>query len=472
MKRPRFIVFALSSLFVVTAAFATSGSRNVVLIFIDDLGYGDTGAYGATDIPTPHIDRLAKEGVLFTQSYVPGPPCCPSRSSLMMGMYPQKFGKYGMSRGLPIPDDKPTLAEYLKAQGFQTGFVGKWDIGAKHQVPLAKGFGTVAKHPPLKRYTEEEMAALSKQNPQLHKLLKKKDRRSKYIYLKEDGSEGWLTDYEGDRAVEFVEQYHDQPFFLYFSPHAVHSINLEAPERLKQRTTATGVRRSLAAAIVSVDDQVGKLLDVLDQYELRENTLVIFSSDNGPNPNEGGSAAPYRGGKFGGNTQFDGWVHVPTILSLPGVIPEGEKFDGLSATLDFYPTIAALNGLPVPEQCDGVDLIPYLQQQQRGDPHEAIFWLNNDPNDSVHRHLTAARWKDYRLIRSKDPAVGWQLFNLRLDPEERTDIASKYPEIVQQMIEKHEAWSATHAEPPAMPGFIKKSSIPQTPQGHGLWSDN
>jgi len=121
---------------------------NVILLFIDDLGYADTGPFGAKDIPTPHIDRLAKEGVVLTQTYVTNPPCCPSRVSLMMGMYGQKFGKYGMSRGLPIPKDKPTLAEFMRDNGYVTGQVGKWDIGDNAQGPSARGFMEVAGLPP------------------------------------------------------------------------------------------------------------------------------------------------------------------------------------------------------------------------------------------------------------------------------------------------------------------------------------
>lgn len=460
----------LVSLLMVVMATASSGFKNTIIIFIDDLGYGDTGPYGVKDIPTPNIDRLAKEGVVFTQGYVLGTPCCPSRASLMMGMYPQKFGKYGMSRGLPIPSDKPTLAAHMKANGFQTGHIGKWDIGAKNQTPLAVGFMADAKQPPMKVYTQEAMEEISKRDKVLYKTLKNREGRSMYIYIKEDGTEGWSTEYDGDMAVDFINQNHDKPFFLYFSPEAVHSVNNEAPERLRQRTTAPEKRRALAGQIVSVDDQVGKILDALEKYDLRKNTLVIFSSDNGPNPNEGGSAAPYKGGKFGSNTQYDGWVHVPMILSLPGVIPEGETFHGLASTLDFYATITALNQVETPEQCDGVNLIPYLQGKKEGDPNEYIFWLNNDPEDLPHRHLIAARWKDFRLYKNKETGI-WQLFNMLEDPRENRDIAASHPEILQRMIQKYEEWCETHVPPPAT-GFIQKGSYPETPQGYGLWKGN
>ena len=144
------VLLTLSHLGFPAAASLASEKPNVVLIYIDDLGYGDLGAYGCTDIPTPHIDRLASEGVRCTASYIVNPPCCPSRCSLMMGQYGQRFGKYGMSRGLPIPEDRPTLARFLRDHDYVTGQIGKWDIGSRRQGPLQVGFTEVRKVPPKK----------------------------------------------------------------------------------------------------------------------------------------------------------------------------------------------------------------------------------------------------------------------------------------------------------------------------------
>jgi arylsulfatase A-like enzyme len=144
-----FVTFAAGT----SLAETTSEKPNVVLIYIDNLGYGDLGVFGCTDIPTPNIDRLAKEGVRCTASYIANRPCCPSRCSLIMGQYGQRFGKYGMSRGLPIPEDRPTLARFLGDHGYATGQIGKWDIGTRRQGPLKVGFMEVAKTPPKKLYT-------------------------------------------------------------------------------------------------------------------------------------------------------------------------------------------------------------------------------------------------------------------------------------------------------------------------------
>ena len=273
----------------------------------------------------------------------------------------------------------------------------------------------------------------------------------------------WLTDYDGDLMVDFIDRHAGEPFFLYWSPEAVHSFNDEVPERLMSRTTAKGIRRKLAGAIVSVDDQVGKLLAALDRHGLRGDTLVLFSSDNGPNPGEGGRAAPYAGGK-GTGTQKEGWVRVPTILSMPGTVPEGAVHDGLIANFDFYPTIASLTTGEIPPHCDGVDLLPYVRGERNGPAHEYLFWLNDQPDDAPRRHLVAVRWEDWRLYR-KHETDPWQLFDLSADPRETTDAAAAHPGIVRRLGERHAAWSATLAPLATIPEIPGKST--RMDDGHG-----
>ncbi|RLD25439.1 MAG: hypothetical protein DRI70_07115, partial [Bacteroidetes bacterium] len=226
-----------------------SKKPNVVLIYIDDLGYGDLGVYGCTDIPTPNIDRLAAEGVQCTASYITNPPCCPSRSSLMIGPHGPRFGPHGKSRGLPIPEDRPTLARFLSDLGYVTGQIGKWDLGTKQQGPLKVGFMEVAKIPPKKKYTEQELANLPEA---FRKQFGGSNGHSKYFCINEKGETVWLTDYDGDLMVNFIRRHKAEPFFLYWSPEAVHSSNMETPDRLTNRTQAQGIRQKLAGAIVSV----------------------------------------------------------------------------------------------------------------------------------------------------------------------------------------------------------------------------
>ncbi len=457
----RFLLVATVVLLMAGAHAADSPAKpNVVLIYIDDLGYGDIGSYGCKDIPTPHLDRLAAEGVRCTASYITNPPCCPSRCAMLMGQYGQRFGKYGMSRGLPIPEDRPTLATFLTERGYVTGQIGKWDIGSRRQGPLESGFSKVARTPPKKKYTKDELADA---RLDLQKHLRKKAGQSKYFCIDEAGKTVWLTDYDGDRMTEFIRQHKAGPFFLYWSPEAVHSSNLEAPDSLTGRTRARGRRQKLAGGIVSVDDQVGKLLRTLEEEGLRENTLVIFSSDNGANGGEGGSSAPYTGGK-GEGTQKEGWVRVPTIFSMPGLLPEGGRYDGLMANFDFYATIASLAGASIPPHCDGVDLVPYLAGRRKGDAHEFLFWLNNEPGDAVRRHLLAVRWKDWRLYRKYEKDA-WQLFDLKADPRETRNLAARHPEVVSHLAGQHAAWVNTLAPLREVPA--KREGGARDQRGHG-----
>ncbi|MEO2017868.1 MAG: sulfatase-like hydrolase/transferase [Fuerstiella sp.] len=404
---------------------------NVVILFIDDLGYGDVGCFGNKRIPTPHIDSLAADGAKCTMSYITNPPCSPSRCCLMTGMYAQRFGKSGMARGLPIPDDHPTMAEFMKDAGYVTGQVGKWDIGSNRQGPHQRGFMEVARNAPGDRYNRQ----------------------------REDGSPVYLTDLDGEYLVEFVERNAEHPFFLYFSPFAVHSKVAGTPQHYRDRVPG-GDGTAYEGAVVAVDDAIGKLLAALKKHDLEKDTLILFTGDNGANIEEGGSSAPYRGGK-GAHTQLEGWVHTPTTVTWPGTIPTGVTFDGMIGTIDFYATMAAAAGKPLPERCDGKDLVPYLKGDQQGDVHEYIFWHNADPTDAPRRNLYAVRWQDWRLIKQPD---AWRLFDLKKDPRETKDLADKLPKVVANMRQHYDAFVATL--PPLKPSADYKGGG-QIPKGWG-----
>ena len=404
---------------------------NVVILFIDDLGFGDIGCFGNKRIPTPHIDSLAEQGAKCTMSYITNPPCSPSRCSLMTGMYAQRFGKSGMARGLPIPEDHPTMGEFMRDAGYVTGQIGKWDIGSSGQGPHQRGFTEVAKNAPGNQYDRE----------------------------REDGSYAYLTDLDGDYMAEFVDRNADNPFFLYFSPFAVHSNVKNTPQHYRDRIPG-GNGTAYEGAVLAVDDAVGKLLTMLKKHKLEEDTLIFFTGDNGANRGHGGSSEPYRGGK-GPDTQQEGWVHTPTIISWPGTIPAGVTYDGLTATIDFYATMAAAAGLAVPERCDGENLLPYLNGKKSGDAHEFIFWHNADPTDEPRRNLYAVRWKDWRMVKHPD---GWHLYDLKKDPKEMKNVASKNAKVVDHMHAHYEAFVATL--PPIKPSVDFKGGG-QVPKGWG-----
>jgi len=422
-----------------SAAERASGRKpNVVLLFIDDLGYGDLGSFGCRDIPTPHMDSLAANGVKCTNSYVTNPPCSPSRCCIMTGMYIQRFGKSGMARGLPIPKDHPTLAEFLRDAGYVTGMIGKWDIGNWEQGPLDRGFMEVARSAPSKK---------------------------PFLCLRRDGSEVFRTDLDGDYMAEFVERNKDKPFFLYFAPNAIHSPSGDTPAHYQNRSKAKGKRRALAGALIAVDDAVGKLLAMLKKHRLQKDTLIFLTGDNGPNLGEQGSAAPYRGGK-GKGTQLEGWVHTPAIVSWPAGLPAGKTYEGLLCTMDFYATAAAVAGKPLPERCEGTNLLPYLKGEKPGDTHEALYWHNVDPKDAPRRNLRAMRWKQWRLIRYPD---GWRLFDLQADPKETKDLADAHADVAASMRKRYEAWAAKLPAPDT--SWQKDGRGGRMPRGWGWATD-
>ncbi len=417
---------------------AAARKPNVVILFIDDLGYGDLGSFGCRDIPTPHLDSLATNGVKCTNSYITNPPCSPSRCCIMTGMYIQRFGKSGMARGLPIPKDHPTMAEFMRDAGYVTGMIGKWDIGSREQGPLDRGFMEVARSAPSKK---------------------------PYICLRRDGSEVFRTDLDGEYMAEFVARNKDKPFFLYFSPNAIHSPSGDTPARYQNRSKAKGKRKALAGALIAVDDAVGKLLAMLAKHKLEKDTLIFLTGDNGPNLGEQGSAEPYRGGK-GKGTQLEGWVHTPAIVSWPGGIPAGRTYEGLMCTMDFYATAAAIAGKPPPKRCEGKDLLPYLKGKKTGDVHEELYWHNADPQDAKHRNLRAMRWKQWRLIKYPD---GWRLFDLKADPKETRDLAKAHADVVAGMRKRYDAWTAELPAPDT--SWQKDGRGGRMPQGWGWATD-
>ena len=394
---------------------ATGRKPNVVILFIDDLGYGDLACFGNKQIPTPHIDSLADNGVKCTWSYITNPPCCPSRCSLLTGMYAQRFGKSGMARGLPIPDDHPTMAEFMRDAGYVTGQIGKWDVGSKGQGPHQRGFMQVARHAPI---------------------AKQGGNGAQYDRVKEDGTPAYLTELDGDNMVEFVERNKDKPFFLYFSPFAIHSPLKNTPQKYQDRIK--GKDPWYGGAVAALDDQIGKLLATLKKHNLEEDTLILLTGDNGANLS-GGSSAPYRGGK-GAGTLYEGWVHTPTIVTWPGTVPAGKTYEGNMCTLDFYATAAAVAGKPLPERCDGVNLLPFVKGEKTGDAHEYIYWHNADPTDAPRRNLYAVRWKDWRLVMREGT---WKLHDLVKNPEETTNVLTKNLEVAKNMFKHYEAFVET-----------------------------
>ena len=393
---------------------------NIIIIYVDDLARGDVGAYGCPDFATPNIDSLAENGVKLTNAYTINAPCSPSRTGLMMGMYTQRFGKYDLSRGVPIPDDKPTMAETLRDAGYVTGFVGteKWDIGKWDQGALDRGFMEMGMHPPRVEGRDYIGGGSS--------------------YIGVDGS--YLTEVEGQYVLEFIERHgkkNTKPFFMYFTPLAIHIPNYEVPKKYLKRLCPDNKsgkykrRDYLGASLLALDDQVGLILKKLRQLGIEKDTLIMFSSDNGGDPAVDCRPDPYRGGKRKANMQWEGNYRMPMILTFPGTLPAGREYKGMASTLDFYATAAAIARTKLPRDCEGRNLLPLLLGKEKPNPDKALFW---------HTHkVQATRWKQWRIVKY-DKETTWRLYDIQKDPAERTDLAAKHPEVLEKMTRMYKGW--------------------------------
>ena len=408
------------------AATPTKRSPNIVLILADDLGYAELGCQGCRDIPTPHIDSIARAGVRFTQGYVTSPICAPTRAGLLTGRYQQRFGfetnpgpeKYADDMfGLPL--EQTTLAERLKACGYTTGMFGKWHLGYKPEfTPPMRGF-------------DEFYGFLGGTHNYLPGGRRCELRRGMEPVLDE---KEYLTDAFGREAVAFIRKNKTNPFFLYLAFNAVHA-PLEASEKYLKRVEGIGDarRRTYAAMTVAMDDAVGRVLETLRAEGLEENTLIFFLSDNGgPTPQTTSSNAPLRGVK---GQVWEGGIRVPFLAQWKGRLPAGTVFTEPVASLDIAPTLlAAVGRTAKPEdKFDGTDLLPYLSGRKTGRPHEVLYWRINAKQ--------ALRFGDWKLVREREQDR-WELYDLANDIGETTDLADKMPEKVRELEKAWQAWNA------------------------------
>ncbi len=402
-----------------------SGRPNVLLILADDLGYGDLGSYGGT-IATPHIDRLARQGLRFTSFYANGPICTPTRVALLTGRYPQRYGLYDrleVDSSWGLPADAVTLPRLLRGAGYETMHVGKWHVGHAEQAfrPLARGFdgffGFLNAHHLPKTYHD----------PRLRRDEEQDSARS-----------GHLTDLLTAEAATFLRRrsattrassLQRRPFFLnlwYFNPHKP----IQPPPRWAERYDDT-IEGRYAALVSALDENVGRLLAVLDETGLARETLVVFLSDNGGARDvHGGRNGPFRGGK---NQLLEGGIRVPMIVRWPGRVAPGTVSDARAASFDLLPTIAGLAGVDLDDvPTDGRNLAAVLG----GAPDDfagPLFW--DDLHHSERRFAVhQGRWK-LRSTRGRTT-----LHDLRRDPGETTDLAADRPEIVAELEAAYRTW--------------------------------
>lgn len=426
----RFLVLISIFLMGATVLCAQPSKTNIIVILSDDAGYADFGFTGSKDFNTPHIDKLASEGVVFTNAYVTASVCGPSRAGLLTGQYQQRFGfihnnvpgcvdrqagLWGEKMGLP--KNESTIANYLKNEGYVSMIIGKWHQGHGEGFhPLDRGFdhfygflgGARNYFTPKKMNDENQMW----------------EDRTK---IAEPG--GYLTNHLGTKACQFVEEHQKQPFFLYLSFNAVHSPFEAEAEMKAQYPELKGGRQTLAAMTQAMDNAIGSLMDKLKELDLDENTLVIFTNDNGGTSYYYADNSPFSGAK---STNLEGGNRVPFVMRWKGKLESGATFNAPVSTLDILPTSLALAGSKeIPEKLDGVNLLPFLNGEIDERPHETLYWMVDGP-------FAAIRHDDWKLIEMPDRLP--ELYDLSADPSETNNLALEKQELTQQLLKKLYRW--------------------------------
>lgn len=408
---------------------------NIILIVADDLGYGDLGCYGGRLAPTPYIDRLAAEGVRFTDGYASAATCAPSRLGLMSGRYQQRMGAYSNSTSprAHIPENHPLMPQMLHSSGYHTAHIGKWHINR----PVSGVFDEV--------YNEINGAADYFPGPE-GKLTGKLYQPMQHGWSRENDTP-YMTDTHGDAAVRFIKSRSGKqdPFFLYLAFNAPHS-PWQAPLELKKQfgDIVPKVIGLYAAMVYSMDQNVGKVLRQLDESGIAKNTLVLFISDNGPEWGRNypafnwppdwdstivGSTAPFSGRK----AQFlEGGIRIPFIMRWPAVVKPGDTYKKPVSTLDLYETLRVqANGAIT--QTDGVNLVPFFAREIKGDPHRILFWQGGRAAPVY------ARMGDWKIMIPSDQSRT-QLFNLARDTGENQNVADEHPDVTGTMSELVSRW--------------------------------
>ena len=444
MVRPFFLLFCLCGLVHPMLFAAEAAERpNIIFIVADDLGYGDLGSYGCEDIETPNLDRLAATGVRLTQGYVTAPYCGPSRAGFMTGRYQQRHGFWRNPTNFPVDVEQgldleeETLGDLLDRAGYRTAVIGKWHLGASEDFhPLNRGFEEFfgflgGGHEYFPTRYEASLRGWSRNHA---------DRQTPYLYnyatpLQVNGielppREGYLTDILTEYAIGFMNRMRDDPFFIFLPYNAPH-VPLEAPEDLidKYAGIKDDRRRIYAAMVDNLDQNIGRMLDYLEEIGERDNTLFVFTSDNGGKATNGGDNGPLRGHK---GLVYEGGVRVPFLLSWPDGLPEGTGVDAVISTFDMFPTFAAVAGVePRGKSLDGVNVLPWLRGEVSGSPHEVLFWER-----AQQRGMLEGDWK---LVR-RNKRSGWELFELSEDIGEANDLSGQHPERVEAMKARYFEW--------------------------------
>ncbi|MBI4905184.1 MAG: sulfatase-like hydrolase/transferase [Acidobacteria bacterium] len=424
---------------------AQARKPNLIVILADDMGYGDIGCYGSPDVPTPHIDALARGGTRFTDAYVSCAVCSPSRAALLTGRYQHRFGHEFNSGPIEreavinfgLPASEKIIPQYLKPAGYRSMAVGKWHLGVRRGYhPQERGF-------------DEFFGFLTGGNA----FVTKKTANAKAVGSDGDGAripaeradpirrgntpvevERYLTDVFAEEAVAFIERNRTNPFFLYFAPNAIHT-PLHAIEKYVDRVASIRNERHrlLAAMTIALDEAVGAIMTKLKQTGLSESTMVVFLSDNGcPVVTGAGTNGPLNGEKA---TYYEGGIRVPFVMHWPGKVPAAHVYRKAVVSRDILPTFLASANIRADTALDGVNLLPFLRNNAT--PHETLFWRGGKG-----RAVRKGKWK---LVEFGDQLSA--LFDLEADIGERKDLSANHPEVVRELRAAWKAWSDSMAKP-------------------------
>ena len=434
------------SLFIISSFFSCTndGPPNIIVIISDDQGYADVGFHGSEEIFTPNIDRIAENGVVFPQGYVSFAVCSPSRAGLITGRYQNRFG-YSRNillapkdslMGLPLSEQ--TIPDVLNKVNYRTKAIGKWHLGAHESlVPESRGFDEfygflIGGH----RYFPEDLTIndLTEAGRQMDGYITKIYDNGKRINTKK-----YLTEELSDNAVKFIENNSDNPFFLYLSYNAPHT-PLQANKKDLDRNKHIDIekRRIYAAMVSSMDDGIGLILDKLEEKNLSDNTIVVFFSDNGGvewyNFSDNGVLRGIKG------DFFEGGIRVPFTMQWPNKIKAGIKYDKPIIALDIFATAAAAASAEkyIKNEIDGVDLLPYINGEKKGLPHEYLFWQNPD------KDIDVIRDERYKYIRVKEEEF---IFDLLNDISEENNIISTSQNIYNRLKSKFKEWEKDMIDP-------------------------
>uniref|UniRef100_UPI0032176579 sulfatase-like hydrolase/transferase n=1 Tax=uncultured Draconibacterium sp. TaxID=1573823 RepID=UPI0032176579 len=426
--------------------FAQNSKPNFIIILADDLGYADLSLNGSTQIPTPNIDKLAEGGIKFTNGYVSGPVCSPSRAGLLTGRNQVHFGhdnnlsavQPGFDEeynGLPLTET--TIAARLKKLGYVTGLIGKWHLGEAHKFhPLQRGF--------------DEMWGYTGGG---HDYFTSEPNGKGYkcpieCNYKTPQTITYITDDKGDECVDFIKRHKNEPFFLFASFNAPHApmqateTDLELFKHIKNEK-----RRKYCAMVYRLDVNVGRIMKALKTNDLSQNTMIVFLSDNGgPCDSNASINAPFNGQK---GILLEGGIHVPFIMNWPAQLPAGETYEHPVLSLDLAATFFELAGGEVTEEVkfDGVNLMPYLSGENSGQPHESMNW-----RFTISAAIREGKWK---LVRLPDRLP--LLFDLSKDVSEQNNVALENLEVTESLLQKLGQWDVKQMHPVFMEGAVWKA---------------